>query len=412
MPNYNYLYFIVMFLVFIFVVAAVILLIMRYVLRAKGFEIKKSDYDVRLPDVGEIIPIAGISAGQISDWGRDMLQPELLYGHSRGAESVVFVLDTAGVFDHSDLVDSCLPEYNRDFTDSIDNIDRQGHGTHCAGIIAATDNDHGVIGIAPAAKLVAVKVLNDEGLGRYSWIVKALRYVADLNVGSKRKIITMSLGGTHNDPALEAAVNYAAQKGCFLFAAGGNSGYKPGKNSLGYPARYANVISVSATDDKGVSVFSSGGAELDLAAPGSNIFSTYLNGGYVHLSGSSMAAPAAAAMGALILGAYPEIKTQKELQAFMVLHATDWYRKGFDERTGHGIPVADKLVPPGPTEEEDPDCPIVTAADIFRKTFEPKDIERMRERTMLIIGKQIDAPVRGRLRKAQNAAIIIEKLKL
>lgn len=404
MPNFNYVYFFFLFAAFVFGVAGIILLVGKYFAKKKALpaDLKKNKYDYSLLPSERLIPVLSASKGQVSNWGYELLKPELLHKYSKGMESIVFVMDTAGLFDHDDLVGNCLPEYNRDFTDSADNIDHDGHGTHCAGIIAAVDNQHGVIGIAPEAHLVAIKVLNDEGMGMYAWIIKAIRYVADLNCGPFRKFISMSLSGSQHSDALEEAIDYAASKNVFIFAAAGNSGFEEGVNSMGYPARYKNVISVSAATEDTVSHFSSGGAQLKLTAPGSHIFSTHVNGGYIHMSGSSQAAPAALGIGILIVGAHPWIKNQAELSAFMVLHATDWYKEGFDNRTGYGMPIADKYLPQETQE--------VQAAVIFAETFEAKDIQKMRETTILKIAEKVDVPAKRSYRKAKNAALVIEKL--
>lgn len=374
--------------------------------RSTAAAIAEEPYDFALPPADDTIEIFGLAAGQISNWGRDLLNPEVFYEKTRGENIAFFVADTAGLFDHDDLTDNCLPEYNRNFSDAPTGVDYNGHGTHCAGIIAGTDNNYGVVGIAPKGKLIALKVMNDAGLGRYDWIIRAIYYAADLNLGSMKKVISLSLAGAVNSAQLEKAIEYAVSKGCFFFAAAGNSGYKDGENSMGYPARYQNVIAVGSTRNRKSSAFSSGGPEIDIAAPGSNIFSTFVNQTYAHKSGTSMACPAAAAIGGLILSMRLEIKTQKQLEAFMILHATDIMSKGFDEQSGHGLPIADNYLPEKTDEKG------TAAVELFKEIFEARDIKRMRESVLLKMDKYLKAGTNPRLRRNKNAKLIIEKMKL
>ncbi|UPW00215.1 S8 family peptidase [Halorussus gelatinilyticus] len=163
--------------------------------------------------------------------------------------------------------------------------DDNGHGTHCAGITGAVDNNQGVVGVAPGVTLHAVKVLNSNGGGSYSDIAAGIEYVADQgwDVGS------LSLGGSASSTVRDA-VQYADSRGVTLVAAAGNSG--PCSDCVGYPAAYPETIAVSSTNSNDdLSSFSSTGPEVDIAAPGSDIYSTYVGGGYDTLSGTSMATP-------------------------------------------------------------------------------------------------------------------------
>nr|WP_309221794.1 S8 family peptidase [Halorussus sp. MSC15.2] len=163
--------------------------------------------------------------------------------------------------------------------------DDNGHGTHCAGIAGGVDNNQGVVGVAPGVTLHAVKVLGSNGGGRYSDIAAGIEYVADQgwDVGS------LSLGGSASS-TIRDAVRYADSRGVTLVAAAGNSG--PCTDCVGYPAAYPETIAVSSTNSNdGLSNFSSTGPEVDIAAPGSDIYSTYVGGGYDTLSGTSMACP-------------------------------------------------------------------------------------------------------------------------
>ncbi|WP_170110753.1 S8 family peptidase [Flavilitoribacter nigricans] len=315
-------------------------------------------YDVSLPPY-LVWPVSIKSATQIQDWGHEYLKAGEVYGKTRGEGAVVAILDTAGEFAHPDLVKNSLNRYGKNFTDSPSLIDVHGHGTHCAGIAAATDNEIGVIGVAPGAHLLPVKVLNDAGSGAYSWIAAGIRYIADLEMEGELndlpRIISMSLGGPNSSKILKEAIDYAIGKGCLVVAAAGNEGYREGINNVGYPGKYAEVITIASMGKTGLpSRFSSAGTAVDLAAPGEQVYSTHKNGSYAYLSGTSMATPHVAGVCALILSVFPEIKTQGQLEAFLSDHAKDIYDTGEDLRTGAGVPIVPGYLDQKPGEPEEP----------------------------------------------------------
>jgi subtilisin len=162
--------------------------------------------------------------------------------------------------------------------------DDNDHGTHCAGIAAANDDSSGVRGVAPGATLHAVKVLDCAGSGSYSDIAAGIEYTADQGWD----VASMSLGGSSSS-AMQDAVQYAQSKGVFLVAAAGNDGSCT--DCVSYPAAYPEVMAVSSTNDSDdLSSFSSQGPEIEIAAPGSDVYST-VPGGYDTFSGTSMACP-------------------------------------------------------------------------------------------------------------------------
>lgn len=217
---------------------------------------------------------------------------------SRGKVIKVAVLDTGIDDTHPDLAVnykggiSFVPSESspRDFN---------SHGTHCAGTIAAAINGAGVVGVAPAASLYAVKVLDRTGSGAFSGIIAGI----DWCITNGMHIISMSLGGTVAPAALEAICNTAWSRGLLLIAAAGNSG--PAMGTVGYPARYASVIAVSALDNGNlIAGFSSRGPEVELCAPGVNVLSTIPGGGYGTKSGTSMACPHVSGAAALAWGGH------------------------------------------------------------------------------------------------------------
>ena len=212
----------------------------------------------------------------------------------------VAILDTGIDQNHEDLQGK-IDSNQKNCTDSPTIDDLYGHGTHVAGIAAAsTNNGVGVAGLGYNASLMNVKVLGDNGSGYYSWIANCLMWAAD----NGAKVVNMSLGGSFDSVTLKNAVNYAWGKGVVVVAAAGNSG----NASATYPAYYSNVIAVAATDvnDKKAS-WSSFGKWVDVAAPGVEIYSTFPNHtntigqtNYGYASGTSMATPHVAGLAALV----------------------------------------------------------------------------------------------------------------
>lgn len=277
---------------------------------------------------------------QVVDWGVEYLKALDVHNKTRGEKACVFILDTSGKFDHPDLVKNALHEYAKNFSSSPTMDDKHGHGTHCAGIACASDNTFGVVGVAPGAKLVPVKVLNDSGSGTYEGIAKAIRHVADLEDFPYKKVISMSLGGASGSDILRDAIQYAIKKGVFIVAAAGNSGYN-GRDTVNYPGAYPEVITIASIGpNEKPSRFSSGGPAVDLTAPGEKVFSTHKNGQYIRMSGTSMATPHVAGIAALVLSAHEFIQTQDQLADFLMKGAKDLHTDGKDVRTGAGAPIA------------------------------------------------------------------------
>ena len=212
----------------------------------------------------------------------------------------VFIIDT-GISRHIDL--NIIGGRNFTTSNTADWVDRNGHGTHVAGIIGGRDNTVGIVGVAPSVRLWAVKVLGDDGSGSTSNIIAALNWILqNRNVlWFGKGIINMSLGGGINSP-LDTAVNNIIKNGIVTVVAAGNSSINAANSS---PARVANAITVAASSPKptynALASFSNFGSLVDIVAPGTTILSTYLNGQYAYLSGTSMASPVVAGTIALML---------------------------------------------------------------------------------------------------------------
>lgn len=224
--------------------------------------------------------------------GVELIQAPKVWSETKGKGIKIAVLDTGCDIGHPDLKDRV--KGGRNFTDD-DNSDPNsfrdynGHGTHVAGTIAAHENDAGVIGVAPEADLLIVKVLNKNGSGQYEWIIKGIHYAIE----QKADIISMSLGGPADVPELHDAIKTAVSKNILVVCAAGNEGDgNDSTDEFAYPGCYNEVISVGAINlERDSSEFTNSHNEIDLVAPGEGILSTFLNGKYATLSGTSMAAP-------------------------------------------------------------------------------------------------------------------------
>lgn len=204
-------------------------------------------------------------------------------------EKTAWIVDTGVDLDHPDLnVDT---ERSRSFIGGQASAeDENGHGTHIAGIIGALNNRVGLIGIASGARIVSLKVLDQLGEGRLSGTIAAIAYIN--NNGQAGDVVNMSLGGEGISPALDREIQAAAQKGILFAIAAGNEG-QPARNFSPGRVNHPNVFTVSAVDSTDTfAKFSNYGNDVvDVAAYGVRITSTYKNGRYAILSGTSMAAP-------------------------------------------------------------------------------------------------------------------------
>jgi subtilisin family serine protease len=298
------------------------------------------------------------------DWGLTAYHIPDHWKATRGKNIKVAVLDTGIDEAHPDLKDAI--DDARDFTRSrFGPIDRHGHGTHTAGTMGARQNDIGVVGVAPDCRLLIGKVLGDDGSGSSATVAAGIDWACDAGAD----VISLSLGSPEPDDTLLAAVQRAASKGKFIIAAAGNDGRD---NSVNYPARWRDTIAVAAVDANGqVADFSSRGPEVDIAAPGENILSTWPNGGYAKLSGTSMATPFIAGVVALAFALErqtenprPPIRNVGDLRNLLSRTATDAGLAGFDPAYGWGLINPDSLLEP-PHRADQPTIPAPVAGGMW-----------------------------------------------
>jgi subtilisin len=239
---------------------------------------------------------AGSAAAANVPWGVARVDAPAAWSKGQGAGVKVAVIDTG--------IDCTHPDLQCDFSagtnilsPGADPMDDNEHGTHVSGTIAGRGNgSKGVLGVAPQATLIPVKVLDAEGSGSLSDIVKGITWATKAGVD----VINMSLGGPTGSTALQRAVAKALSSGVVVVCAAGNSG--PNPNTVGFPGGYPGVIAVAASDQNdAVASFSSRGDAVAFIAPGVNITSTVPGGGYKQLSGTSMASPHVAGLAALAI---------------------------------------------------------------------------------------------------------------
>jgi subtilisin family serine protease len=309
------------------------------------------------------------SWGQTYDdlWGIKKIGAPAAWDTSTGTGVIVAVVDTGIDYSHPDIVNNIwsntkeivgngIDDDHNGYIDDVrgwdfigpsvtnpqqsnDPIDHQGHGTHVAGIIAAEGNNGiGIIGVAWHAQVMAVKGLDDQGIGLDSTLAPAIMYAA--NNGAD--VISASWGGPGYSQTIADAVSYAYNLGAVFVAAAGNNG---GDARDFYPAALWNVITVAASDSNdNLASFSNSGSKIDVAAPGVDILSLQASGtnlgitvspGYTRASGTSMATPHVSGLAALILSQNANYSNE-DVRQVLRASATDLGTPGYDLSFGYG----------------------------------------------------------------------------
>ena len=264
---------------------------------------------------------------------------------ARGEGITVAIVDSGARLDHEDLGANIWTNFDEtpgngvddDHNGYVDDVhgvdlstrqpvqdlhDGHGHGTHVAGIVAAAQNDRGVVGVAPQAKLMIIKVLDDAGAGNTGNVAEGIRYAAQ----NGARVINCSLGGDGPDPRMDEAVKLAGEAGALVVASAGNSA-RDIDAQPNYPAAIpaSNLLAVAATDPeagRGISGFSNfGRLTVQVAAPGAEILSASKDGTWELKSGTSMAAPMVTGVAALAASVNPGISAV-DLRAVLMENAT------------------------------------------------------------------------------------------
>lgn len=276
-------------------------------------------------------------------WGLEKIKAPTGWAYETGGsnEVTIAVVDTGVDLNHPDL--SAKVVAGKDIVNNDNNAqDDHGHGTHVAGIAAAsTNNSRGVAGVSWEAKIMPIKVLDSDGSGYDSWVAQGIREAVDRGAD----VINLSLGGAGYSATLKSATDYAYANNVLVVAAAGNSG----DSTPLYPASNPYVMGVGATNENDKrAYFSTYNSSVDISAPGEMIASTYWYYGshvYAYLSGTSMATPHIAGLAALVKSKWPGYSAS-QIASRIQTFADDLGPYGRDDYYGYGrINLADTLNP-------------------------------------------------------------------
>ena len=295
-------------------------------------------------------------------WGIERIGAPKAWATSTGVAVQIAVLDTGVDKDHEDLYVNIVWGISvvgdKESTLYRDWRDKNGHGTHVTGTIAAMYNDVGVVGVAYNITIYAIKVLGDGGTGTWEdlaegiwWAIKGPDGIIDsdgdgLVAGDPdddaAEVISMSLGGLSYSSEVEEAIKAAYSFGLVLVAAAGNEG----DDGVLYPAKFEEVIAVAAIDENdNVPSWSSKGPEVEIAAPGVDVLSTVLRDKYEKYSGTSMACPHVSGTVGLVLSKIiAENRTYTIEEIRDILHKTAEDIGQPSEAVGFGVVRADEAV--------------------------------------------------------------------
>lgn len=293
-----------------------------------------------------------MSLAERKNYGHEIHNVPEAWLKTQGEGVKVSVIDT-GLPIHRDL-DSQIEDYANFTNDPVEDS-KQGHSSHVSGIIAAKEDNEGVVGLAPKSRLLIAKALGDDGSGDDVMLGKAI----DWSVEKGADIINMSLGAPAEFEKYfqhtKEAMARAYEKGVVLICASGNESAK----KVGVPARFDQAIAIGAiTKKKEKAYFSNTGDTLDFVGAGVNIISTFKNNSYASLSGTSMATPQLAALSALIIAEHRNsdrnhrtpINSPEDVKEHIRKICIDLGNDGFDNDYGWGLPVYGSVEEPLPPQ--------------------------------------------------------------
>ncbi|GAB7049572.1 hypothetical protein JCM9534A_46980 [Catenuloplanes indicus JCM 9534] len=291
------------------------------------------------PTVPAVAPRA-VTGDVVRDeqWSLTELGMTEAWQRSTGTGVTVAVIDSGVDGTHVDLAGRVLPGFDLVSTGGNGTDDPVGHGTTVASLIAGVPDDAGIVGMAPDARILPIRVLDKQN--RYDdaqVVAKAVRLAVD----NGAKVINLSLGGLGSSPALATAIDYAFVKDVVVIACTGNASASA-PSDVWYPAREPGVIAVTGLEENGTSLWSGSitGPQTVLSAPATDLIGAR-PGGYWRVQGTSFAAPMVAATAALIRARWPEMSAATVVNR-LITTATDLGAPGRDPRYGFGMvnPVA------------------------------------------------------------------------
>lgn len=285
----------------------------------------------------KVISIAQKAEKEVIDYGVRMVGAPLEWNETRGEGVRVGIIDTGVDTDHIELkgrIKDCV-NFSGGSTDRVE--DENGHGTHIAGIVAAEQNGVGVVGVAPKTELYIAKAFGEDGKTQYPAIEKSVKWMEERKVD----VINMSFSSAYTSSKYRSLIWSAHEKGISIICAAGNEG-ELGENTIGYPANYPETVAVSAVDiNRNIADFSSRGNAAEICAAGIDVYSTYLDGGYATLSGTSMACPIITGAAAILIAKgyirYGRRLTPEEIRLLLNIYTEKLGNPGRDKSYGYGI---------------------------------------------------------------------------
>ncbi|QGN46447.1 type VII secretion-associated serine protease mycosin [Micromonospora sp. WMMD558] len=273
-------------------------------------------------------------------WQIDALRATTAWRTSTGSGVIVAVIDSGVDASHPDLAGQVLPGLDLVDPQGAGDPDPVGHGTTVAGLIAGRNDDsRGVVGLAPEARILPVRVLDAKNRYDDAMVVaKGVRWAVD----NGARVINLSLGGSSDSAALAAALDYAFARDVVVVACTGNVATST-NSKVWYPAREPGVLAVSGLDRDSENLWSGAitGRQTVLTAPATGLVGARSPGGYWRVQGTSFAAPLVAATAALVRARYPQMSAGDVVNRLLAT-ARDIGPTGRDERFGYGLvdPVA------------------------------------------------------------------------
>lgn len=291
----------------------------------------KSDF--RLGEINENTNKAVNDPGYKYEWDISYTEADKAWPLIKQKREInVAVLDTGVDYTHPDLKNRVLKSKGYNFVDNnSDTMDDNGHGTHVSGIIAANANDNiGIAGIDGTldVKIIPIKVLDSNGEGDINDIVKGIKYAAD----NGADIINLSFGANEKSKSIAEAISYAKSKGAFVVAAAGND--NEDSDNISPAGDGAFTVAAMSYNYKKAS-FSDYGNCIKVSAPGVEILST-VPGGYEAWDGTSMAAPVATGIAAMVKAEDPNL-SPSQIEDVLDSTAKDIMSKGKDKQSGYGL---------------------------------------------------------------------------
>ena len=311
---------------------------------------------IKFAEVDRIVAPAGTANDPYfsSEWHLSKINAPFAWDVATGAGVIIAVLDTGVDGTHPDLAAQMVPGWN--FYDNNSNTsDVQGHGTGVAGTAAAATNDGiGVASIAPAARIMPVRIADPTGYAYWSTVAQGITWAADHGA----RVVNLSYQGASASSTIITAAQYLRSKGGVMYTAAGNTGAVDNTP----PTPYITVVSATDQNDALCS-FSSYGGFVDISAPGTGIYTTTMGGGYAAGWGTSFATPIVAATAALIIAKRPDF-TPAQIDSTLTSTALDLGAAGTDVYFGAGrvnAAAAVQLAASAPTADTTPPTVSITS---------------------------------------------------